>query len=51
LAERFNAYLKKKREDTWSLFLPQYREFTRKRLPFDLAYAIVHKIIRDMKLL
>jgi hypothetical protein len=51
LAERFNAYLKKKREDTWSLFLPQYREFTRKRLPFDLAYAIVHKIIRDMDLM
>jgi hypothetical protein len=51
LADRFNAYLKKKRDETWSLFLPQYREFTRKRLPFDLAYAIVHKIIRDMKLL
>jgi hypothetical protein len=51
IALRFNTYLAEKRKDTWSLFLPQYREFARKRMPFDLAYAVVHKIIRDLKLL
>lgn len=51
IASRFNTYLTEKRKDTWSLFLPQYREFARKRMPFDLAYAVVHKIIRDMNLL
>jgi len=51
IATRFNAYLSEKRKNTWSLFLPQYREFARKRMPFDLAYAIVHMIIRDMNLL
>jgi hypothetical protein len=51
IATRFNRYLVEKRNDTWSLFLPQYREFARKRMPFDLAYAIVHSIIRDMNLL
>lgn len=51
IAASFNTYITEKRKSTWSLFLPQYREFARKRIPFDLAYAVVHKIIRDMNLL
>lgn len=44
LADRFNAFVEKKRAETWSLFLPQYREskeYARKRIPFELAYSIV----------
>ena len=44
----FNALVEKKREDTWSLFLPQFREskeYARKRIPFDLAYTIVLHLI------
>ena len=40
----FNALVEKKRSDTWSLFLPQFREskeYARKRIPFELAYTIV----------
>lgn len=44
LCAKFNSFIEKKREDTWSLFLPQYREskeYARKRIPFELAYNIV----------
>lgn len=44
LCNKFNEFIEKKREDTWSLFLPQYREskeYARKRIPFELAYSIV----------
>jgi hypothetical protein len=44
----FNSLLEKKRSETWSLFLPQYREskeYARKRIPFELAYIIVLHII------
>ena len=40
----FNTLVEKKRSDTWSLFLPQFREskeYARKRIPFELAYIIV----------
>jgi len=40
----FNALVEKKRSETWSLFLPQFREskeYARKRIPFELAYTIV----------
>ena len=43
LCDRFNTFLEQKRAETWSLFLPQYREskeYARKRIPFDLAYRI-----------
>lgn len=43
LCDRFNKFLEQKRDETWSLFLPQYREskeYARKRIPFDLAYRI-----------
>lgn len=41
LCRRFNAFLTQKRRETWSLFLPQYRDHARKRIPFELAYRIV----------
>jgi hypothetical protein len=44
LAQQFTAFLEKKRAETWSLFLPQYREskeYARKRIPFELAYHII----------
>ncbi len=44
----FNAFVEKKRADTWSLFLPQYREskeYARKRIPFELAYTIVRHLL------
>jgi hypothetical protein len=48
LADRFNAFLEQKRSETWSLFLPQYREskeYARKRIPFELVYTIVSHLI------
>ncbi len=44
----FNALIEKKRSETWSLFLPQFREskeYARKRIPFELAYTIVLHLI------
>lgn len=44
----FNALVEKKRDATWSLFLPQFREskeYARKRIPFELAYTIVLHLI------
>lgn len=48
ICNQFNALIEKKRQETWSLFLPQYREskeYARKRIPFDLAYRIVQHLI------
>lgn len=53
LCDEFNELLEKKRAETWSLFLPQFREskeYARKRIPFELAYRIfmhllVHRIL------
>ena len=48
ICELFNDYLEKKRVETWSLFLPQFREskeYARKRIPFELAYRIFLNII------
>jgi hypothetical protein len=44
LCLEFNKFVEDKRTQTWSLFLPQYREskeYARKRIPFELAYRIV----------
>jgi hypothetical protein len=49
LAELFDDYIEKKRLETWSLFLPQFREskeYARKRIPFELAYDIVLHLIK-----
>lgn len=48
ICKSFNDYLEKKRCETWSLFLPQFREskeYARKRIPFELAYRIFLNII------
>ena len=48
VCRRFNTFLEEKREATWSLFLPQYREskeYARKRIPFELAYTIVRWLL------
>lgn len=50
LCIKFNKLLEKKREETWSLFLPQYREskeYARKRIPFELVYRIVNHLLTD----
>ena len=51
VANRFNEFLETKRTETWSLFLPQYREskeYARKRIPFELAYSLVSWIISQL---
>ena len=48
LCEEFNEYIEQKRKETWSLFLPQFREskeYARKRIPFELAYQIFLHLI------
>ena len=48
ICNQFNELVEKKRQETWSLFLPQYREskeYARKRIPFDLAYRIVQHLL------
>ncbi len=45
LANRFNTFIGNMRTKYWSLFLPQFREGTRKRIPFDLAYRIVSNLL------
>lgn len=48
LCSAFNEFIEKKRAETWSLFLPQFREskeYARKRIPFSLAYDILLHII------
>lgn len=51
LCHDFNQFLENKREETWSLFLPQFREskeYARKRIPFQLAYRILlHLLYRQ----
>jgi hypothetical protein len=50
---RFNRIIEEKRAETWSLFLPQFREskeYARKRIPFELAYKIVLHIITTQPL-
>lgn len=51
LVEKFNDYIEEKRKETWSLFLPQYREskeYARKRIPFELAYNIVSYLLEQI---
>jgi hypothetical protein len=48
LCTEFNEFLEEKRAESWSLFLPQFREskeYARKRIPFELAYRIVVYLI------
>ena len=48
---KFNELIEKKRNEYWSLFLPQFREskeYARKRIPFELAYKIIGNIIMNL---
>ena len=48
LCLKFNEFIEKKREETWSLFLPQFREskeYARKRIPFELVYNIISHLL------
>jgi len=48
ICKEFNEFIEKKRQENWSLFLPQFREskeYARKRIPFMLAYHIFLHII------
>jgi hypothetical protein len=48
ICAKFNQIIEEKRKETWSFFLPQYREskeYARKRIPFTLAYKIINNII------
>ena len=50
LCRHFNDFIEQKREQTHSLFLPQYREskqYARKRIPFELAYRIILYILNN----
>lgn len=50
LCLQFNEFLEQKRKETWSLFLPQYREskeYARKRIPFELAYTLVSNLLNQ----
>jgi hypothetical protein len=52
LAITFNTFIEELREETWSLFLPQYREskeYARKRIPFELAYSLVAHLLNQSK--
>ena len=48
MCRQFNEFIEARRSETWSLFLPQYREskeYARKRMPFELAYQVLLYII------
>lgn len=51
LCNEFNNFIEKKRNETWSLFLPQFREskeYARKRIPFELVYRIVIYLLNSI---
>ncbi len=48
LVEKFNEYLNLQREKYNSLFLSSYREYSRKRISFQLAFQICSNIIDDI---
>lgn len=51
VCKRFNEYIESVRKNTYSLFLPQYREskeYARKRIPFELAYQIINYMITNL---
>lgn len=46
LANKFNMFLKEQRQQFNSLFLTNYRESSRKRISFDLAYIIISYLLK-----
>jgi hypothetical protein len=50
ICRKWNEFVEQRRVDTWSLFLPQFREskeYARKRIPFELAYHILLHILHQ----
>ena len=53
LCHCWNEFIEQRRTDTWSLFLPQFREskeYARKRIPFELAYRILLHLIHKQNI-
>ena len=48
LCEQFNTYIDDERSKYNSMFLPAFREYTRKRIPFTLAFNIIRKMSEDI---
>ena len=48
LCARFNTDLERWRGEYHSLFLPSFREFGRKRIPFSLAFRLVADLVADL---
>lgn len=48
LAKKFNEYLNTMRKKYRSLFLPSFRENTRKRISFKLLYSIVKHVLNEI---
>ncbi len=48
IMKAFNQLVEEKREEYWSLWLPNYRENTRKRIPFELSYSIISHLIAQL---
>ena len=49
LVSRFNEYISNVRQQYHSLCLPTYREFSRKRISFQLCYQIVNYILKHLE--
>lgn len=45
LSISFNEWVEQLRLQTWSLFLPMYREHGRRRIPFELAYRMIDHLL------
>ena len=53
LCHCWNEFIEQRRTETWSLFLPQFREskeYARKRIPFELAYRILLHLIHKQNI-
>ena len=48
LVESFNTYLNENRDKYHSLFLNSYREFSRKRISFQLVYNLMNHILSNV---
>jgi len=52
VADEFTRFIEEKRDEFYSMFLPMYREskeYSRKRIPFELAYDIISHIISMLR--
>jgi len=49
LCGKFNRFIREKRAEYWSLWLPPFRDNGRHRLGFDTAYAIMQHLFEDVR--